>query len=139
MKAKVLKTPVDTAVEYIKEHPDCTLTELTKVLGKDSKGLDKWLIILEEYGVINVKYVGFEGYIKYTKKEESIKKAVNLDELKKRFLEMCRKSQISSERIQILWPKFVENYEDKLKELYESTKEKDKEDWNNFKTKLIQI
>lgn len=116
MSSNVLKTPVDNLISIVKSNKNCTVTLLKERLRVPLEILERWLIILEEYGIIKVHYKGFEGFVSLT--ENSAKKKTDTDiyHLRDIFIEKSQKKMITYEKMKKLWPIFVSEYEMIIKE-----------------------
>lgn len=121
MLSKVLSTPVDDLVNLVKEHNNCSISYLRGVLNVPSEILERWLVVLEEYNVLRVKYKGFEGYVTLTQntKEEKNKDRINVEKLKEVFIDKAKSKNINYEKMKTIWPMFVKKYELEIKDLFE--------------------
>lgn len=116
---KVLLTPVDHIVEHVKQNGECTLTSLKDKFNIQTDIIEKWLVILEENGVLKVKYKGFEGYISHIEVEKQEDKEVNIDELKNSFIQKSKLKKIPFEKMKLIWPVFVAEHENEIKDKFE--------------------
>ncbi len=124
MTNKILKTPVDELVELVEKNQNCKISFLVSSLKVPAEILERWLIILEEFKVLKIKYVGFEGYISLTennnsKNESESNKTLDIDQLKNDFLKKARVKNLPSSKISKLWKLFLQNYEGDIKKLFE--------------------
>jgi len=141
---KILETPVDLLVKLVKEHKNCSTKFLLENLRVDEKILEKWILVLEEYGVLKVFYNGFEEYVKLSEKElNSSNSKINLDLLRDLFIESSNKKKIPYDKMVSLWPQFIIEYEEQIEELfYQKAKnlnfneKKIKLAWNTFRESL---
>jgi len=131
MQSKTLSTPIDELVEIIKNEPNCKLSELKKILNLPLEIIEIWLVVLEEFGVLNVHYKGFEGFIKINENsqdknlKQSEEEQLNIDNLKNSFVLSSKEKNLSYEKMSILWPKFILEFEDEIKLLFDKkSKEK---------------
>jgi hypothetical protein len=148
---KILTTPVDQLVELIKENENCTINFLKNSLKVPYEIIEKWIVILEEYKVIEVHYQGFEGFVRYVEKknEESNSKkenSIDIYNIKEAFLKRSNLKNISQEDMQKLWPKFVLSYEVEIKKIFfeEAKKRKFNEKqtdmaWIKYREELIKL
>ena len=114
---KVLRTPVDDLVDILKSIKKCKISYLSSKLNLPLENIEKWLVILEEYGILNLKYEGFEGYVEYKEKNlTNIKKdSLDIDKLKSDFIRRSHLKQLDSKKIKDLWKLFVKKYQKESK------------------------
>lgn len=117
-----MTTPVDSLVELVKQHKSIKLDQLSSYLKLPQSIIEKWLVILEEYGVIKVTYSGFEGYVYYNEKKTN--KEVEIENIKSEFIEKCKEKNLTLNQIKPLWFKFLEKTKPKIKEEFISSNKK---------------
>ena len=118
-----MTTPVDSLVEIVKQHKTIKIDKLCSQLGLPSSIVEKWLVILEEYGVLTVNYSGFEGYITYNESQD--KKETDIENIKTVFIERCKEKGLTFSQIKPLWFSFLEKTKPRIKEEFiESNKKK---------------
>lgn len=118
---KILRTPVDDLVDILNESGKVKISSLVSKLKIPTEYIERWLVILEEYGIIKLKYVGFEGYASIVKKQEKkkINGNIDIDKLKESFLKKSHLKNLSSEKIEKLWVIFLEKYNGEIKNIFE--------------------
>ena len=126
---KVLSTPIDNLVEIVKRTGTCKLSYLNNELNVSPSILDKWLVILEEYDVLTVKYSGLDGYVRYIEKIEieevkSKSEIIDANHLKIDFTKKARMKNLSTDKIKKIWPQFIKKYEEEIKENFLSIAQK---------------
>lgn len=123
MPSKILKTPVDDLVELVRNNNHCSIDFIINKMKLPAEVIEKWLVILEEYKVITVKYKGFEGFVSISQKEmESKKKSssnVDVDNLRDIFIQKSKDKNMSYDKMKSLWPVFIAEYEQDIKQLFE--------------------
>lgn len=153
MQNKILLTPVDALVEQVEKNPNISVQNLRKILNQPKDLIEKWLIVLEEYKILEVHYKGLEGFVRLKtqdikKKEEEKSKNSELDisNLKKEFVKKAKLRNLSDENLKILWPKFVSVYETEIKEKFvETGKKKGYNDkmtniaWEKYRGELVKF
>ncbi len=116
---KVLRTPVDDLVDIVEEKKKCKISYLVSKLNIPAEILERWLIILEEFNVLKLKYVGFEGYVELNKKTVVKKDKddyLDINKLKSDFIKKSHLKNLDSKKINELWKLFIKKYEAELKE-----------------------
>ncbi len=144
MLGKTLLTPVDDIVDYVKEKQNCTISYLKDKLNVPSNVLERWLVILDESEVVTMHYRGFEGFVSLTEKQkDEDNKGSDIEKIEQVFIEKCRKKNLSFDKMQELWPKFLEEYINEIKkEFFEKAKKrgfnekKTEKAWGKFKESL---
>lgn len=114
MNERVLTTPVDTIVDIIKKNKTIKQSELQKKVKVSSTTIERWLVILEEFGVIKITYHNLEAYIHFVEQENE--KTINIEELKTEFIAKCREKNLSIDEIKELWFKFLTANREEIKE-----------------------
>lgn len=145
MLSKILTTNVDELVEIVKNNENCTISFVKNKLNLPLELIEKWLVVLEEYGVLEVHYKGFEGFISYKpKKANVIKSQINLEDLKGVFIKKAKLRNLTNDDMKILWPKFVMNFDVDIHNLFiEIAKKRNYDDvavknaWEKYKEELI--
>ena len=124
MQKRILLTPVDTLVEIIIENKKCSITFLKNKLNLPLEIIEKWLVILEEYKVIDIHYSGLEGYVTIIEdKKKNQVSEVNISNLKNNFIQRSKIKDVSYEKMKSLWPVFINEYESDIKrDFYEKAK-----------------
>lgn len=135
---KVLKTPVDDLVEFVKTNPSCKVSLISTSLKIPTELIEKWLVILEEYKVLKIKYRGFEGFVHLNsnqiEKTNNVNETVDIDKIKNDFLKKVRSKNLSNDKITEIWRIFLKKYESEIKTMFfEKAKLKG---YNNTKTNL---
>lgn len=121
MLSKVLLTPVDSLVELIKKNNNCSTKFLETELKLPSEYIEKWLVILEENKVVKVHYKGFEGFVNYIEEDEGEdKKILDVEKIKKVFIEKAKGKHLSYEKMKKVWPYFLKEHEEEIKKLFEN-------------------
>lgn len=153
MQSKILITPIDNMVEFISENKNCSINTICSKFNLSLDIIEKWLVILEEYKILEVKYAGFEGFAninpKYLEKKNLKKEKedsfLDLKSLKLDFIKKVRDKDLQYQA-EDLWPKFISNYEPEIKEnFYKSAKERGFPEktmdsaWNKFKLELLKF
>ena len=120
MQNNVISTPIDELVNIVKENQNCSITMLRTKLRLPSDLIEKWLVILEEYKVIEVKYKGFEGYVKIheEKIDEKIKDNLDIGFIKENFLDKAKDRGLTMDKIRKIWPSFIKEYELEIKKAF---------------------
>ncbi len=148
---KILTTPVDQLVELIKENENCTINFLKNSLKVPYEIIEKWIVILEEYKVIEVHYQGFEGFVRYIQKKDidiDSKKDNKIDiyNIKETFLKKSHLKNIGTDEMKKLWPKFVLSYEIEIKKIFfdeaKNRKFNEKQTdmaWKKYREELIKL
>jgi hypothetical protein len=149
---KILTTPIDQLVDLVKKNENCTINFLKNSLKVPYEIVEKWILILEEYKVIEVHYKGFEGFVKYVKKEDDLQKDekktndIDIYHLKESFVKKSKIRKIEDGDMKKLWPKFVLSYEVEIKEIFleEAKKRKFNEKmtnvaWRRYREELITL
>lgn len=121
MLSKVLSTPVDDLVNLVKTNNNCSISFLKTKLNVPIEILERWLVVLEEYNVLRVKYKGFEGFVTISQETKLIKDKdkINVEKLKEVFIEKAKNKNLSYEKMKKIWPLFVMKYETDIKDLFE--------------------
>jgi hypothetical protein len=117
MISKILETPVDHLVKFVKDHPNSSVTSIRENLKVPGEILERWLVVLEEYKIIDVEYKGFEGFVTFVGKKES-KDEVDIDNLKEIFVNSAKKTGMPYDKIREAWPIFLSKYESEIHELF---------------------
>lgn len=117
MQNKILITPVDTLVEIVAENKKCSITFLKNKLNLPVEIIEKWLVILEEYKIVNIHYRGLEGYVSIIeeKKEKNNPREVDISNIKERFIERSKLKEMDYNKMKKLWPIFISEYESEIK------------------------
>jgi len=118
---KILLTPVDDLVEIIKGNPNCQIAFLAKKLDLPSSLVEKWLVVLEEFKIITIKYKGFNGFVNITSgvaKHEGDKE-IDIDKIKSIFVDKSKAKGLTIKKMQEIWPSFVLKYEGDIKDIFE--------------------
>ena len=145
METKVLLTPVDELVGIVKENPNCQVGFLAKKLELPVTLIEKWLVVLEEFRILNIQYKGFEGFVNVTEglKKQDAKKEIDVDKIKSIFVEKSKAKGLSITKMQQIWPSFLRRYEGEIKELfYKKAKKAGFEDnkvalaWSKYREEL---
>ena len=126
MLGKTLLTPVDNIVGYVKEKPNCTISYLRDKLNVPSNVLERWLVILDENEIVTMHYRGLEGFVNLTEKQKNVNNnASDVEKVEEIFIEKCRKRNLGFDKMQELWPKFLEEYNNEIKkQFYERAKDR---------------
>lgn len=148
MQSKVLSTPVDDLMEIVKKEDNSSISSLKQKLNVPQEILGRWLIVLEEYDVLKVHYKGFEGYVTISQKtkEKKNEDKINVEKLKEVFIEKGKKRNLSYDKMKQIWPIFVKEYENDIRDLFED-KAKDsgydtnkiEKAWNKYKLELKEL
>ena len=125
---KILSTPIDDLVRIVKKTGRCKLSYLNKELNISSSVLDKWLVILEEYNILEVNYSGLDGEVHYIEKLEEQKEEennfINVNALKIDFTKKSKLKSISEEKTKSLWKMFINQYETEIRNNFLKISEK---------------
>ncbi len=128
MQSKILETPVDKLVELVKNNRNCSVDFLILKLNLPAEIVEKWLVVLEEFQVLRVKYKGFEGFVDISRKEEDKierdKSKVDVDNLKDIFMQKSKENNLTFDKMRKLWPIFISEYERDIKQLFEDKAKK---------------
>lgn len=144
---KVLLTPVDELVDYVKEHKNCSVSDIKEHLKVNTETIEKWLVVLEENKVLKIKYKGFEGYVEYAEKESAEEQQLlDVERMKDLFVRKCRDKDMSYEKIKKIWPLFVDEHEEELRKNFEKKgkkmgydKSKIEKAWLKYKSDLVRM
>ena len=149
---KILTTPIDQLVDLIKQNENCTINFLKNSIKVPYDIVEKWILILEEYKVIEVHYKGFEGFVRYIKedneleKEQKTKNEIDIYHLKESFVKKSKIRELSDEEMKKLWPKFVLAYEIEIKQIFlEEAKKRNFNEkvtntaWQRYREELITL
>ena len=148
MQSKVLLTPIDELVEIIKNEPNSTITQLKEKLNLPQEIIDVWLVVLEEFKVLTVHYQGFEGFVKINDSQikdtqKNLDDQLNIDNLKNSFVLSSKEKNLSYDKMKLLWPKFIQEYESEIRLLFEKkaknkkySKSQIENAWNRYKQDL---
>lgn len=143
---KVLITPIDNLVDLVRKNKNCTKIFLINQLKISEEIIDKWLIILEEFKIIKIKYSGFDAFIDYVEKDiQNVEiDKLNILTLREDFVNLAKQKKFNYEKINLLWPKFVDRYEEQIKDLFFLNAKQKKFDqtktiraWNKYKEDLV--
>ena len=115
---KILRTPVDDLVDILNESGKVKISSLVPKLRVPMEYIERWLIILEEYNIVKLNYVGFEGYVSLIKKQVKKTDEIDVDQLKETFLKKSHLKNLDSKKIEKLWILFLEKYEGEIKILF---------------------
>lgn len=118
---KVLTTPVDELVNIVKSNKNINIRLLSTKLKIPSEIIERWLVILEEFNILKITYKGFEGYVNYIEKIDSIieqKEKIDVENLKSSFLKKSKLKNLSGKKTQELWTEFIKTYEQDIKDLF---------------------
>lgn len=117
---KELRTPVDDLVDFLQERGKTKIETIVSKLRVPTQYVERWLVILEEYGVLKLTYHGFEGYAELNDKNKikETKEQVDLDKLKEIFLKKSHLKNIDSDKIEKLWVLFLRKYDGEIKDLF---------------------
>lgn len=145
MENKVLLTPVDDLVDIVKENPNCQIGFLAQKLNLPQDLIEKWLVVLEEFKILTIKYKGFNGFVNVSdslKKHDSSKE-INIDKLKETFVSKSKEKGLSIEKMQEVWPTFLAKFEKEIHRLFVQKatnagypKNKIELAWTRFRTEL---
>jgi len=144
---KILSTPIDDLVKIVKKTGKCKLSYLNNELNISPSILDKWLVILEEYSILNVNYSGLDGEVHYIEKLEVKKNEdegfIDVNRLKMDFTKKSKLKRISDEKTKSLWKTFIQNYEAEIRENFlviadkkGHESEKVKKAWKKYREEL---
>lgn len=147
MLSKTLLTSVDHLVEYVKDHNNCNMTDLKKEINVSTDLLEKWVTILEEYGVLKVKYKGLDAYVQFTEKEtKEEKKSYDLELFRDLFIRKCKTKNMSYDKIKKVWPLFVSENEEEMKDMFAKKAKSEGMDmekinvaWERYKKDLVRL
>jgi len=151
---KILLTPVDKMVEIIEKNSNISIKQITDMLAQPRELVEKWLIILEEYNIVDIHYKGLEGFVtkkkeiedNISKKNKSEEDSIDIESLKMEFIKKARLRDLKEEDLVKLWPKFVVSYEDEIKRVfYDGAKKKGYKDnltnvaWTKYRKELMRF
>ena len=148
MQGKILETDVDRLVEFVKNRQNVSVSTICQHFKLPVEIVERWLVVLEEFGVLQVNYSGFEGYVKISQKEINREKdeagVIDVDSLKDLFIEKSKAKNFTYDKMREVWPIFISEYEKDIKALFEdkakaSGFEMDKVDkaWDKYKKELL--
>lgn len=139
----VLRTPVDDLVDYVKSQKKCNIKSIKLKLKLPSEIIERWLVILEEFGVIKLNYKGFDGFAEFIESSSKKTEELNVLKLKEIFIEKSKNNHYSASKIQSLWVIFIKEYETEIKQLFfQKAKKRGYQDeklshaWNMFREEL---
>ncbi|MCA9486605.1 hypothetical protein H6501_04395 [Candidatus Woesearchaeota archaeon] len=119
MSSRVLTTPVDELVAFVKDNRNCSIARIVQHLNLPLEAIERWLLVLEEYKVIFVVYRGFEGFVSYNEdKEKKSRSDIDVMHLKEIFLEKAREHNLSLDQTKRLWPSFILKYQAEIQQLF---------------------
>ena len=76
-------------------------------------------MILDENEIIKMHYRGFEGFVNLTEKQKNVNNnASDVEKVEEIFIEKCRKKNLGFDKMQELWPKFLEEYNNEIKKQF---------------------
>jgi len=147
---KVLSTPIDNLVEIVKNHNNCKVSYLKNELNVQTIILDRWLVILEEFGIINVSYNGMDGIVNFIQKSspQDLKKSteydvLNVNKIKEDFIKKAKMKKLTDAKIKEIWPRFISTKEDIIKNGFldltkkrNYTNEKTNKAWKKYREEL---
>ena len=118
MLTKILTTPVDLMVEFIKKGKSVTIEAISSELKLPIHVIEKWVIVLEEYKVIKTTYRGFDEYLELVDSEKKKKQGLDVYKIKSVFVENCKSRNLDVTQIKEIWPKFLESQIDEIKKKF---------------------
>ncbi len=143
MLSKVLKTPIDDLMDFIKEKKEVNILTIRQKFNFPMDVIEKWLVILEEYNIIKIHYRGFEGIVNYVEKTKD-KGKLSIENLKEVFIQKSRGKNLSTADMQKIWPMFILNHEEDIKVLFfESAKQRSfslelaNKAWTKYREELV--
>lgn len=141
MQNRVLRTPVDSLVELLKKHKSLKVEQIGSMLKLPNSIIEKWLVILEEYGILKITYSGLEGYVQYKEKKDT--NETQIENIKNEFIEKCKERKLTLAQIRPIWFEFLHKTKPKIKEEFiEANKKKGyqyakiKQAWIKFEREL---
>lgn len=120
MESKVLLTPVDDLVDIVKQNPNCQIDFLSQKLNLPQELIEKWLVVLEEFKILTITYKGFNGFVNVSQgvKKHSSSKEIDIDKIKQIFVSKSKDKGLSIDKMQQVWPSFLQRYESDIHELF---------------------
>ena len=120
MENKVLLTPVDDLVEIVKQNPNCQIDFLSQKLNLPHELIERWLVVLEEFKILNITYKGFNGFVNISQSvaKHNSSKEVDIDKIKQIFVSKSKEKGLSVEKMKVIWPTFLQRYENDIQELF---------------------
>lgn len=141
MQNRVLRTPVDSLVELLKKHKSLKVEQIGSMLKLPNSIIEKWLVILEEYGILKITYSGLEGYVQYKEKKDT--NETPIENIKNEFIEKCKERKLTLAQIRPIWFEFLHKAKPKIKEEFIETNKKKgyqyakiKQAWLKFEREL---
>lgn len=126
MLSKVLLTPVDDLVNIVKSNPNCSINFIQQKLKLPLEVIEKWIVILDEFSVLDVNYKGFEGYVSLSnlQVEKSSDKNLDPELIKDSFIDKAKAKGLNFDQINNLWSSFFIKHETDIKKLFEDKAKK---------------
>lgn len=120
MENKILLTPIDSLVDIIKEYPNSSIETLSSKINLSKELVEKWLVVLEEFKILNIKYKGFEGFVNISQSllEHENSKEIDINKLKETFVAKSRDRNLSASKMKELWPLFLKKYNEEIEKLF---------------------
>lgn len=143
MQNNILLTPVDELVELVEANPNCTVKFLSDKLELPEEILQRWLVILDEFEVLDISYKGFDGFVKMSDSSKNKKEEIDVENIKNVFVSKCREKGMGFKEMEDTWPQFLEQFEEEIKKLFEVKAKKRgfdqtkiKKGWEKFRREL---
>ena len=129
---------IDTFMLEIEKNPGIEILEISKKLEIDVDYIERWVLILEEKEILEVRNIGFKSHL-YLKQDSS--NEFDFSFFKEEFIQKAKNKNVPYEKLEDVWRKFLGANENLLLDKFrekakKETKHTDKEviyAWNNFK------
>ncbi|MFO8016701.1 MAG: hypothetical protein R6U32_06355 [Candidatus Woesearchaeota archaeon] len=129
----VIRTDVDKLIDLVKEKKEISVDDAAKELGISSKVVESLGDVLEEEGLLHMKYKFTTPYLEYEapkgkgdlpkKEEEKLFIEEELD-MKRRFFSKAKERGINDEKAKELWKSYVSQHKDHIKKQFFQEAEK---------------
>lgn len=118
MDADVLRTDVDDFVEFIRQRGKMSLNDVAKELGLDEKTVEAWTDFLVEERILGIEYKFTTPYVFMNSDDSGAQSQIaqgGFFESKEEFFQKAQEKKIPDYKAKILWFKYLELNEDKIK------------------------
>ena len=95
---------IDSFISEIKKNPGIEIQEVSDKLQVDLEYIERWILILEEKEVLDIKNVGFKSYL-YLKEHNS--NTFDFSFFKEEFIQKAKNKNIPYENLEEVWKRFL--------------------------------
>jgi DNA-binding transcriptional ArsR family regulator len=121
---EVITTDVDKLMDLLRTIPEITISEAAKKLNMPRKIVETLADLLEEEGLIHVRYQFTTPYISLGPVEKEKEQLESFDS-RNEFYDKARAKGLPDEKIEVFWRKYVDTNSDSIKyAFYEKAKVK---------------